>query len=219
MLEPAGAAALAAVLTGAVPIRNGDRVAVILSGGNVAPDRLGALLAVGRADRRAALMDRGRRDEPARPTSRRPPDATAAGVGACRRSAADAPSVGPSSRRRPRRPGPAPRSPAPAAPVVSDAVLAIPLGTRELVRQSLDLLTRRDAGLRGASFYIGLMLLVTVAPIVMFGASRRRSASTLFDPFEPDRRCAGSLGLLAIAARVPRLPRRERRGARRWPRP
>jgi threonine dehydratase len=45
VVEPAGAAALAAVLTGAIPIRNGDRVAVILSGGNVAPDRLGALLA------------------------------------------------------------------------------------------------------------------------------------------------------------------------------
>jgi len=44
-VEPAGAAALAAVLSGAVPIRDGDRVAVILSGGNVAPDRLGALLA------------------------------------------------------------------------------------------------------------------------------------------------------------------------------
>ena len=45
VVEPAGAAALAAVLSGAIPIRNGDRVAVILSGGNVAPDRLGALRA------------------------------------------------------------------------------------------------------------------------------------------------------------------------------
>ncbi len=45
VLEPAGAAALAAVLTGAIPIRDGDRVAVILSGGNVATDRLGTLLA------------------------------------------------------------------------------------------------------------------------------------------------------------------------------
>jgi threonine dehydratase len=45
VVEPAGAAALAAVLAGAVPIRHGDRVAVILSGGNVATDRLGALLA------------------------------------------------------------------------------------------------------------------------------------------------------------------------------
>lgn len=45
VLEPAGAAALAAVLAGAIPIRPGDRVAVVLSGGNVAPDRLGSLLA------------------------------------------------------------------------------------------------------------------------------------------------------------------------------
>ena len=45
VVEPAGAAALAAVLAGAVPIRTGDRVAVILSGGNVATDRLGVLLA------------------------------------------------------------------------------------------------------------------------------------------------------------------------------
>jgi threonine dehydratase len=45
VLEPAGAAALAAVLTGAVPIRHGERVAVILSGGNVATERLGDLLA------------------------------------------------------------------------------------------------------------------------------------------------------------------------------
>jgi threonine dehydratase len=45
VLEPAGATALAAVLAGAIPIRDGDRVAVILSGGNVATDRLGELLA------------------------------------------------------------------------------------------------------------------------------------------------------------------------------
>ena len=45
VLEPAGAAALAAVLTGAVPLKDGDRVAVLLSGGNVATDRLGELLA------------------------------------------------------------------------------------------------------------------------------------------------------------------------------
>ncbi len=45
VLEPAGATALAAVLTGAVPLRDGDRVAVLLSGGNVATDRLGELLA------------------------------------------------------------------------------------------------------------------------------------------------------------------------------
>ncbi len=45
VVEPAGATALAAVLSGAIPIREHDRVCVILSGGNVAVDRLGELLA------------------------------------------------------------------------------------------------------------------------------------------------------------------------------
>ena len=45
VLEPAGSAALAAVLTGAIPIRDGERVCVIVSGGNVASSRLGELLA------------------------------------------------------------------------------------------------------------------------------------------------------------------------------
>lgn len=44
VLEPAGAAALAALLIGAVPLREGDRTCVILSGGNIAVDGLGALL-------------------------------------------------------------------------------------------------------------------------------------------------------------------------------
>jgi threonine dehydratase len=42
VVEPAGAAALAAVLAGRVPIGDGERVAVILSGGNVEVGRLGA---------------------------------------------------------------------------------------------------------------------------------------------------------------------------------
>ena len=45
VLEPAGAAALAAVLAGRIPIRDGDRVAVVLSGGNVELTRIGELLA------------------------------------------------------------------------------------------------------------------------------------------------------------------------------
>jgi threonine dehydratase len=45
VLEPAGAAALAAVLFGRVPIRPRERVAVVLSGGNVDLGRLGQLLA------------------------------------------------------------------------------------------------------------------------------------------------------------------------------
>jgi threonine dehydratase len=45
VLEPAGAAALAAVLHGRVPIRDGERLAVVASGGTVDVGRLGELLA------------------------------------------------------------------------------------------------------------------------------------------------------------------------------
>ena len=45
VLEPAGATALAAVLSGAIPLRDRDRVCVILSGGNVAIDRIADLIA------------------------------------------------------------------------------------------------------------------------------------------------------------------------------
>jgi threonine dehydratase len=48
VLEPAGAAALAAVLAGRVPINDGERVVVVLSGGNVEVDRIGPLLAEAR---------------------------------------------------------------------------------------------------------------------------------------------------------------------------
>ena len=41
VLEPAGAAALAAVLAGRIPIRDDERVAVVMSGGNVEVGRLG----------------------------------------------------------------------------------------------------------------------------------------------------------------------------------
>jgi threonine dehydratase len=44
VLEPAGAAALAAVLAGAIPLRDGETVCVVASGGNVAIDRLGELI-------------------------------------------------------------------------------------------------------------------------------------------------------------------------------
>jgi threonine dehydratase len=45
VLEPAGSAALAATLAGRVPIHAGERVAVVLSGGNVDVGRIGELLA------------------------------------------------------------------------------------------------------------------------------------------------------------------------------
>lgn len=45
VLEPAGAAALAAVLAGRVDLRRDERVAVLFSGGNIEVDRIGALVA------------------------------------------------------------------------------------------------------------------------------------------------------------------------------
>lgn len=45
VMEPAGAAALAAVLAGRVTLRDGERVAVVVSGGNVEVGRLGELVA------------------------------------------------------------------------------------------------------------------------------------------------------------------------------
>jgi threonine dehydratase len=44
VLEPAGAAALAAVITGRIPIREGECVCVVASGGNVERSRLGEFL-------------------------------------------------------------------------------------------------------------------------------------------------------------------------------
>jgi threonine dehydratase len=44
VLEPAGAAALAAVINGRIPIREGERVCVVASGGNVDISRLGEFL-------------------------------------------------------------------------------------------------------------------------------------------------------------------------------
>jgi len=46
VVEPAGTAALAALLFGRIPLRDGDRVAVVLSGGNVEVSRLGELVAL-----------------------------------------------------------------------------------------------------------------------------------------------------------------------------
>jgi len=45
LVEPAGAAALAAVLFGKIPIRDGERVCVVFSGGNVEMSRVAELLA------------------------------------------------------------------------------------------------------------------------------------------------------------------------------
>jgi threonine dehydratase len=44
-VEPAGAAGLAALLAGRIPVRSGERMCVVLSGGNVDVGRLGELIA------------------------------------------------------------------------------------------------------------------------------------------------------------------------------
>jgi hypothetical protein len=67
--------------------------------------------------------------------------------------------------------------------------LAIPLGPRKLVGTALDLLTRPDAGLRGASFYIGFLMLLTVGPAVaLFGLAMVAGAGDITNPTPyPDR--------------------------------
>ena len=109
------------------------------------------------------------------------------------------------------RPGwlPAHRAPMapPRPPPPTEAVLAIPLNIRGLVRESLDLLTRSDSGLRAASFYIGFMLLVAFGPLVaLFGLVLVVQGEDVFGPAygfgygaDPaDLAWAGWLGLAAI---------------------
>lgn len=65
---------------------------------------------------------------------------------------------------------------------VTEAVRAIPLGSRRLVGHALDLLTQPDAGLRAASFYIGFIVLLTAGPVVMLGALAVTLEARLFEP-------------------------------------
>lgn len=88
----------------------------------------------------------------------------------------------------------------PVLPPVSEAVLAIPLGTRELIRQSLDLLTRSDSGLRGPSFYIGFILLVTFTPLaVILGLALTTGAMEASQQVTPQYEFPAWIGWLFIA--------------------
>jgi len=83
--------------------------------------------------------------------------------------------------------------------------LAIPLGPRRLVGRALDLLTRQDAGLRGASFYIGLILLLTVGPAVaLTGLAVASGAGDAFIGAGREGRFPAWAGWLFLAA-VPAL--------------
>jgi hypothetical protein len=80
-------------------------------------------------------------------------------------------------------------------------VLAIPLGTRQLVSTALDLLTRTDAGLRSASFYIGFMMLVTVAPMAaLFVLAWLTLGDAAFSATGDPGAWAGWLALAALPA-------------------
>ncbi len=58
----------------------------------------------------------------------------------------------------------------PPRPTPTETLLAIPLAPRKLAGQAFDLLTRSDSGLRGASFYIGFLVTVTVGPAIALAA-------------------------------------------------
>jgi hypothetical protein len=82
--------------------------------------------------------------------------------------------------------------------------LAIPLGPRRLVGMALDLLTRPDAGLRSASFYIGLMLLATVGPaVILFGVSVANGALDIFSGDLPYSRQTPAWILWLMLACIP----------------
>ena len=174
VVEPAGAAALAAVITGAVPhpqrrARCRDPLRRERRHGPA-----GRPASRCRAPGRPALMN-----APGAPSDEAPDRRPQTGSApAADQRSGPPPPPGPDAYRArfdgafvgPMLPPSAPHPlmvAAPAPTPVSEAVLAIPLGTRALIRQALDLLTRRDAGLRGASFYIGFMLLATVTPMVV----------------------------------------------------
>ncbi|HEY7358878.1 MAG TPA: pyridoxal-phosphate dependent enzyme, partial [Ktedonobacterales bacterium] len=47
VVEPAGAATVAAILEGKVPVKAGEKVVAVLSGGNIDPKRLAGILSAG----------------------------------------------------------------------------------------------------------------------------------------------------------------------------
>ncbi len=85
-------------------------------------------------------------------------------------------------------------------PRVPEAVLAIPQETRALVGRSLDLLFRGDSGLRLPSFYVGVIVLVSVAPFVAILGLQAASGYPLFDPSAPPTPVDGWIALASLPA-------------------
>jgi threonine dehydratase len=140
VLEPAGAAALAAVLFGRVPIRTGERVVVVLSGGNVDMTRLGVLIA-------------GAAPLPGTTEALSEPAATAVPQPTPVAPASDA--------------GPAPTADVPPTPVPPPITFALP-SARSLVAAGFELLRTSQPELRRASLYIGLLTLLVIGPATVF---------------------------------------------------
>ena len=167
VLEPAGAAALAAVLFGKVPIRTGERVVVILSGGNVDVTRIGELIAA------AAPLPSGAESQ-----------SSVVAIGALAPSGPLAPSAPPAE------PGSADagaqagdiRSATAAVAVTAARESAVARGptvesnaasfalpnARALVAAGFELLRVAQPELRRASLYFGLLTLLVTGPAAVF---------------------------------------------------
>lgn len=91
--------------------------------------------------------------------------------------------------------------PLPAPPPVPDAIRELPLSGRRIVPIALDLLLRAEPQLRAASFYVGFLLAVTVAPAVaLFGGGALVLGDALFDPFTTPGEWSAWLGIAAFVA-------------------
>lgn len=87
-----------------------------------------------------------------------------------------------------------------AQPPVRDEVTAIPTGIRAMVGVSLDLLFRRDSGLRAPSFYVGFMLLVTLGPLAAMLGMQAALGNPLLDVEAPPTPLDPWIALAALPA-------------------
>jgi hypothetical protein len=84
-------------------------------------------------------------------------------------------------------------------PPVPSAVLDIPTAIRPLVGRSMDLLFRPDSGLRRPSLYIGVVVLLTVAPLAALLGLQALSGAPLLDPLAPPTPVDGWIALASLS--------------------
>ena len=85
-------------------------------------------------------------------------------------------------------------------PRVPEAVLDIPTGIRPMIGRSMDLLFRGDSGLREPSFYVGVIVLLTLAPFAAIVALQVLTGGPVFDPLAPPTPVDGWIALAAVPA-------------------